>query len=166
MKMDNLVSISGSGKDIKRVTGFFLFILFCSCLVLLGSDDLKNHTFDEIYFKFRDRIENSKISKYQPLLHFKSEEPFNFKLVRKSIDNLYKVGAFENIEIRAFKKPDQKLDLYFIFSPKYSVSSLKISGITNGSKSLGFKKKELKNALNDNLVYFFPVTTLHYCIYP
>jgi outer membrane protein insertion porin family len=151
MKTDDSVSISGSGNGIKRLVLSLVLVLISSCLYLYGIKGLEDHTVSEIYFKFQDHSENSKVSKFQPLLHFKSGDSFNYKRIRKSVENLYKIGAFANIETRIQKKADRQIDIHFVFTSKYTISTIKLIGrarATNRPKAKrAFKKKELKNAI-------------------
>lgn len=156
MKTDGLVSISGSGDGISymrfqrfpalpRAMVYLCFLLSwlpCFHSYLHGAIVKDNRKVSEIYFKFHDRIENSKVSKYRPLIYLKSGESSNDRLVRKSIDNLYKVGAFDNIEVRARQKNPREIDLYFIFTPRYTIRSLRFVGFINKTNpTSNFKKR-------------------------
>jgi outer membrane protein assembly factor BamA len=158
MKKD-LVLISGSGnvnskKTIKLAAIILLlFPLFTINIYLLGTNNLNDYTIDEIFLKFHDKIEIAKISRLQPLLAFKKGDPFNYQHLRKSMENLYKVGSFDNIETRAQKKTGKKLDIYFILLGKYILHSIKIRQIQKTNTLIQvmpftiLKKKDLRNAV-------------------
>lgn len=158
MKKD-LVLTSGSGnansnKTVKIVLIILLlFPLFTANTYLLGADNLTNYTIDEIFFKFHNKIEIAKISRLQPLLAFKKGDPFSYQHLRKSMENLYKVGYFNNIETQAQKKPGKKLDIYFILQEKYILHSIKIRQIQKSNTLIRvmpftiLKKKDLRNAI-------------------
>jgi outer membrane protein insertion porin family len=158
MKKD-LVLTSGSGNansdKIIKITAIILllFPLVTANPYLLGTNNLNDYTIDEIFFKFHDKIEIDKISRFQPLLAFKKGDRFNYQHLRKSTENLYKVGSFDNIETRAQKKPGKKLDIYFILQEKYILHSIKIRQVqkTNTlTQEMPFtilKKKDLRKAI-------------------
>ncbi|MCP5045927.1 MAG: BamA/TamA family outer membrane protein [bacterium] len=148
------VSSSGFGNGIKRILPALAMLMvagYFSVFSLYGISGLKDQRVDQIYFKFHDRIESSKTSKYQRLLHIKSGDGFDYKRVRASMENLYKVGAFSNIEVRVWQKRDKKVDVYFHISLRYLIRSVKVVGKTNPLKQLyltgSLTKEELKAAI-------------------
>ncbi len=152
-----LNSASGNGKSNKIITIavviLLLLPLFAANSYLLGANNLNDYTIDEIFFKFHDKIEIAKISRLQPLLAFKKGDPFNYQHMRKSMENLYKVGSFDNIETRVQKKPGKKLDIYFILQEKYILHSIKIKQVQKTNTLIQvkpftiLKKKDLRNAI-------------------
>lgn len=152
-----LTSDSGNVHSDKITRSIVLILLLFPVLIansyLPGINNLHDYTIDEIFFKFHDKIEIAKISRFQPLLVLKKGDRFNYQHLRESMENLYKVGSFDNIEIRAQKKPGEKLDIYFILKAKYILQSIKIRQIqqTNTLRQVIpftiFKKKDLKNAI-------------------
>lgn len=159
MKKDYIVLTSGSGNgNSDKIIKFaavilLLFSLFTGNSYLLGTNNLKDYTIDEIFFKYHDKIEIAKISRLQPLLAFTKGDRFNYKHLRKSMENLYKIGSFDNIETRVQKKTGKKLDIYFILLEKYILHSIKIRQVQKTSTLIQvmpftiLKKKELKNAI-------------------
>lgn len=159
MKMKNIVLISGSGNGnsdkIIKVAAviLLLFALFTGNSYLLGTNNLHDYTIDEIFFKFHDKIEIAKISRLQPLLAFKKGDPFNYQHLRKSMENLYKIESFDNIEARVQKKTGKKLDIYFILLEKYILHSIKIRQVQKSNTLIQImpftilKKNDLKNAI-------------------
>jgi len=159
MKKDVLALISDSEKGKSNINYppvviiVLLFFLLLLTPILYGKEKLNSYTIDEIYLKFNDRIEVAAISRYQPLLFFHQGEHFNYMKIRQSIENLYKVGSFDNIETRAIKKNGKQLDIYLIISEKYKVHSIKIRQAYKSDNLIHimplslFKKKELENVI-------------------
>ena len=158
MKKD-LVSTSGSGNanslKITRLTVIIL-LLFPAVIAnsyLPGSDNLNEYTIDEIFLKSHHKIEIDKISRLQPLLALKKGDRFNYRHLRESTGNLYKVGSFDNIETRVQKKPGKKLDIYFILQEKYILQSIKIKQVQKTNTLIRetpftiLKKKDLHKAI-------------------
>lgn len=157
MKTDASVSTSDSEKDIKaKLTGrlsvwlslVFLLIFY----VQISGSSLSNYTVDDIYFKFHDHTELSQTSRYQPLLRLQPGKPLNYVYIRQSMENLYKVGTFDNIEVSVVKKPRLKIDVYFTFLPKYVIKAIKINttGPTPGDDGwvqTVFNKKDLLKSI-------------------
>jgi len=130
-----------------------LFALLTGNSYLSATNNIKDYTIDEIFFKFHDKIEIAKISRLQPLLAFKKGDPFNYRLLRKSMENLYKVGSFDNIETRVQQKTGKKLDIYFMLLEKYTIHSIKVRHLQKSNTLIQvmpfnlFNKNELKNAI-------------------
>lgn len=163
MKKDDSALISGSGRGTKvKITAaigvIFAVLLTAASLAaeLYGPETLEDYTIDQVYFKFKNKTGNIKTTGYQSLLHFKRGDPFNYKHIRKSMENLYKTGSFDNIETKIRKKPGGKLDVYFFFANKYLIQAIKIRELKKtdtlkliplGTTPTRFKKRELKNAV-------------------
>ncbi|UCH95407.1 MAG: BamA/TamA family outer membrane protein [Candidatus Aminicenantes bacterium] len=159
MKKDYLALTSGSGignsDKIIRIAALILllFPLLTGASYLFASEDLKDYTIDEIFFKYHDKIEIAKISRLKPLLRFKKGDLFNYQHLRESMENLYKIGSFDNIETRVQKKPGKKLDIYFMLLEKYILHSIKIRQVQKANNLIQvmpfsiLKKKELKHAI-------------------
>jgi outer membrane protein assembly factor BamA len=160
MKKDDSASIYDSGNGGKITAVIFLLAALavtlmtaCFPVYLYSADPLKNYTIDHIYFKFPHSVENALVSRYKPLLHFKSGEVFNYRHIRKSMDNIYKVGSFNNIEVTVQKKPGSKVDIYFNISYKYLVRDIKVAIKDTPDAGeypiliIGFSKKEVKKAI-------------------
>jgi outer membrane protein insertion porin family len=160
MKKDDSASIYDSGNGGKITAVIFLLAALavtlmtaCFPVYLYSADPLKNYTIDHIYFKFPHSVENALVSRYKPLLHFKSGEVFNYRHIRKSMDNIYKVGSFDNIEVTVQKKPGSKVDIYFNISYKYLVRDIKVAIKDTADTDeypiliTGFSKKEVKKAI-------------------
>jgi outer membrane protein insertion porin family len=159
MKRNVLASNSGSGNvscgksiAIAAVTiGLLLFLAGGS--YLFGGENFNNYTIGNIFLDFHDRSEPAKNTPYQPLLYIKPGDPFNYPLLRKSMENLYKVGTFDNIEIRVKEKKGKKLDIFFILLNKFTIHAIKIKqaqktgGIPPFAPPYIFVKRELKNAI-------------------
>jgi outer membrane protein insertion porin family len=158
MKKEGSASNSGSGNGAKIKQTVLALLLVGGYLCLSVSlfpypaspGSLEEYTIDNIYFRFPHRVEEARVSSYTPLLHLKSGAAFNYQMIRKSMDNLYKIGSFDNIEVTVGKNPDNKIDIYFIITPKYLVQAVK-TVIKNTAADIdqppGFKKKELQNAI-------------------
>ncbi len=131
-------------------TAMFLLLLW-GAFTLWGSNDYSNYTVDAIYFKSQGQIKNSIVSQYQTLLHFQTGQPFNYSRIRKSLESLYKIGTFENIEIRIFSKPGKLVDIQFDLFPKYTIRAIKLAGKIPSIKMPGasgaFNRKELRKAI-------------------
>jgi outer membrane protein insertion porin family len=159
MKNKYLVLTSGSenanSDKISKIAAviLLLFALFTGNSYLLAANNLKDYTIAEIFFKFHDKIEIAKISRLQPLLAFKKADPFNYQLLRKSMENLYKIGSFDNIETRVQQKTGKKLDIYFILLEKYTLHSIKVRHLQKSNTLIQvmpftlLNKNELKNAI-------------------
>jgi outer membrane protein insertion porin family len=159
MKKDYLALISGSGSansdKMKKIAAviLLLFVLFIFSSYLPGIVNINDYTIDEIFFKFHDKIEIAKISHLQPLLTIKKGDIFNHQHLRKSMENLYKIGSFDDIETRVQKKGGKKVDIYFILPEKYILHSIKFRQVQKKNNLIQvmpltiFKKKDLKNAI-------------------
>lgn len=156
MKTDVSVSTSASGKGIKAVlTGlapvWLLMMSFLIHCIPLAASSLSNYTVDKIFLKFHDRTELSLTSRYRPLLRIEPGKPLSYVNIRQSMENLYKVGTFDNIEVSVVKKPRLQIDVYFTFTPKYFIKAIKITGrplpAKDGRVLKVFSKKELRKAI-------------------
>jgi outer membrane protein insertion porin family len=159
MKKDYLASTSGSGNansgKISKIAAIILLLLplFTAHSYPRDTENLNDYTIDEIFLKYRHKIEIAKKSRLQSLLAIKQGDPFDYRLLRKSMENLYKAGSFDTIETRAQKKTGKKLDIYFILQEKYLLRSIKIRQVekTNGLVQVTpftiLKKRDLLNAI-------------------
>jgi outer membrane protein insertion porin family len=153
MKMDESRSISGSGNAIKNTAVRLVLatLALAASISMYAVSNLNNYTVSKIFFKFHNRTEISYTSKYRALLRIKPGDTFNYIRIRESMRNLYKVGTFENIEVRVQKKPKLQLEVSFHFSPKYFIRAIKIAGKANpikqGRAPGAYSKKELRGAI-------------------
>jgi outer membrane protein insertion porin family len=158
MKKDDSVSNCDSGNGGKIIPVILLLLLLPSMmawfpLYLYGTGSLKNYTIDQIYFKFPRKVENTRTSGYKHLLHFKSGDMFNYRHIRKSMDNLYKVGSFDNIEAAVRKKTGGKVDIYFNIYYKYLVRDIKVAIKDTADAGeypitiTGFNKRDVEKAI-------------------
>ncbi|MEN8154112.1 MAG: BamA/TamA family outer membrane protein [Acidobacteriota bacterium] len=95
----------------------------------------------KIRFEFdnKDEIKNSE--KYMPLLNIKSGEKYNSKNIRHSMQNLYKIGSFSDIEVKISNVSEKELDLNFLLYSKYKIKNIKINGIR------GINRGEIRKSL-------------------
>lgn len=150
MKKGDSVSISGSGKGVKIVAAVVLTLALYAAAAfpppLHGqSTNLKNYKINEIYFKAEQsktsRGNIKKSNKYKLLLDLKPGDTFNYKKNRESMENLHKTGLFSDVKIEVEKLDNNRLNLYFVVTPKYTVNSIKIKGTEK------IKKHELLSAV-------------------
>jgi outer membrane protein insertion porin family len=135
MKKDESVSTFASGNGTSKKPAAALFVLLVYALLfprpsLHASPGFNNHTIDEVYLKVANKIESYTVSPYRLLLHIKKGDSFNYKAVRQSMENLYKVGSFDSIEVKVQEKENKRLDVYFLITNKYRVDSIKIREIS------------------------------------
>lgn len=135
MKKDASVSTSGSGNGIKAKVAAaafvsMLFLAFQLTLHATGSSDLRQFTVAEIYLRFDNTIRTFSTSPFRELLHINKGDRFNLKAVRKSMENLYKTGSVDNVEVKVRELQSQGgnklLALHFLVTNKYVIESIKI----------------------------------------
>jgi outer membrane protein insertion porin family len=158
MKKEDSALNYDSGNGGKIITVIFLLWLLTLMLAwlpiyLYSVDPMKNYTIDQIYFKFPRKVESARTSRYKHLIHFKSGDVFNYQHIRKSMDNMYKVGFIDNIEVFVQKKTGSKVDIYFNISNKYLVRDIKVAIKDNSNVGeypipfTGFSKRDVKKAI-------------------
>lgn len=101
----------------------------------LEGSDLSRHTIHRIVFKFETPAEMRNIPSYRSLLNVREGDHFNYKDVRKSMDNLYRTGSFENIEIKTEIVPGGGVNIYFSLKNRYRIKDIKIVEDTSMKKT-------------------------------
>ncbi|MGE5343890.1 MAG: BamA/TamA family outer membrane protein [Candidatus Omnitrophota bacterium] len=141
MKTDVSVSTSGIGNGIKSIGRRWAcgWILFLAAVSFLRSapltPDFKGYTVDNIFLKFYNRIEIAPKTRFNLLLRMRPGDRYNYKNIRSSIENLYKTGIFENIEVQVQDHPGNRLDVFFIITDKYNISAIKFVGVKKKGSS-------------------------------
>jgi outer membrane protein insertion porin family len=157
MKKEDSALISDSEKDINQnYFRWFQFLkisraIICPALILMSllacelfGSSVNKSIVNEIQLKFSHAVENHKVEKYQLLLDFKKGDILNSKRVRQSIENLYKVGSFSNIEVSKKEIPGGKVDVYFNLSNRFILNSIKFKIKKHGHV---FRKKSLRTSI-------------------
>lgn len=140
-----------------------LLLLFLAGGLSWGSEP-EQLQINDIRFNFNNKPEIKKIRKYELLLDFKRGGIFSYKQIRKSIENLYAAGSFENIAVRVERLPENRLNIDFDISSKYVIESMD-AVLANRTKDIEesslikaiysfrvgsyYKSSEVNNALND-----------------
>lgn len=109
MKTAVSVSTSVSASGAKRRPGSPPARVACWGIALLavwlGAADWREYTVSDVRLVAeRDRAWITQ-SEFRPLVVLRRGDPFDFKKVRVSMDNLYRTGAFANIEVRVEPLP-------------------------------------------------------------
>ncbi len=121
-------------------TALFIILILMAAFFSFG-DDLHNRKIQQILFSFNGQPDVKKARKFELLLDLKKGDPFNHKKIRQSMENLYKAGPFNDIEIRIEQLPQNLLNVYFNITCKPIVDSILLS------KNNKIDKKELLNSL-------------------
>jgi len=114
--------ISGSEKGIKT---FILFLLLM-CAVLLPGQSVKNPIVEDIAIWLNGKPLPPRINPYEALLDLKWGEPFSFKKVRSSMENLYKTGSFDDIRVSMEERPENRRLLIFDLFTRFTVHTIKV----------------------------------------
>ncbi len=118
----------------KVSTLFAVLVLLIPTAFLKGSD-FARYTINRVLFKFETPGETKNIPNYRALLNFKEGDYFSYKNIRKSMDNLYRTGSFENIEVKVETLPDRQLNVHFFMKNKYRINDINIREDTPLKKS-------------------------------
>ena len=143
------------------------FILITALLFVFAAasfaTELQQFRIHDIRFTFidTDTPDKKKARKYELLLNFKRGDFFNYKNIRQSMENLYKIGSLENIEVKIERLPENSVNIIFDISNKYTIASIllsknkliKKSSLVNSIYSMRvgsyFKQSDINNALRD-----------------
>lgn len=104
------------------------FTFLISILILFStmySSVYSDHIIEKIHFRFVNKSETN-YNNLHSLLIVRKEEKYNHTKIRKSIDNLNKTGQFQNIEVKAIKNKNKKIELIFILYYKFKIRKIKI----------------------------------------
>jgi outer membrane protein insertion porin family len=107
----------------------------------LTATSLQNYKIKNIYFQFDNEAEAKNIGNYRMLINFEAGDPFNYRNIRQSMENLYKTASFENIEIKINRLPNKELDLYFFLKLKWRIKTIKIK------EKSPFRKNKIRKAI-------------------
>ena len=131
----------------------------------LFSSTLQDFRINEIYFKSNDNIEIEQTQNYNFLINCKKGDLFSYEEIRKSMQNLFKIGSFSNIETKVEKLHEKKLNLYFVLTNKFKIKNISIKNDTNFRekdllksifslrKNLYFEDSNLKKAINEIKIF-------------
>ncbi len=150
MKNGATASNSGSVNGVRYLSSHpfrVIWILAVSVLLtglLYSTNDtnaatLQQYRVRDIRFKSENRrpIKEKLADKFRLLIDCKGGELFSYAKNRKSIENLYKTGLFENIEAQVEKINPEELDIIYMMTPRYRIRAVKII------KSRHFKASQL-----------------------
>ena len=127
----------------------------------LFSLTFQNFTINKISFKSNDNMEIEQTQNYNFLITCKKGDLFSYKKIKKSMQNLYKIGCFSNIEVKVEKLPEKKLNLYFVLTKKFKIKNISIQNNSSFSKKdilkaifsirkdTYFENSNIKKALNE-----------------
>ena len=118
MKKDITVLTLDSGKGIKLAV--ILLVLF---LPLIG-EVLQDYKINDIFFVSNNGFPIKDFNKYKNLIDFKKGDNFSYKDVKKSMENLFKMDFFSNIEVKIEKLGENRLNVRFVLTKKYTIHSI------------------------------------------
>jgi len=136
------------------LAAFLLSGRYTDCFATPLTDELKQYTLDGIYVRDKQSPNPQAVSMYHFLLKVRKGDRFNYKNIRESMENLYKIGSFDDIDVNIKKKENSKLDIVFVLAPRLTIESIRIKIVEPDisrnyiSLPLPFKKIELKNAIS------------------
>ena len=120
MKKGITVLTLDSGKGIKIIV--ILLMLFSP---LIG-EVLQDYKINDIHFVSDNGFSIKDVDKYKNLIDFKQGDHFSYKDVKKSMENLFKMDFFSDVEVRVEKLVENRLNVYFILTKRYTVYSIDI----------------------------------------
>lgn len=84
----------------------------------------QNFKIGQILLLDRDQKSDPRLIPYRALISLKSDEIYQYKNVRQSIENLNKSGMFSGIEVKVQARETELLDVYFILQNKPVIRAL------------------------------------------
>lgn len=115
-------------------------------LLMIFSRNINAETYSSfnirnIKFVFNNINDEKNSDNYRSLLNIKSGDRYNNKKIRLSMQNLYKMGSYSNIEVKIRKINRNELDLIFLLYSKFKIRKIKINSIR------GINQREVRKSL-------------------
>ncbi len=109
--------------------------------IILSATSLQSYKIKNIYLQFDNEAAAKDTENYRSLINCLAGDPFNYRKIRQSMENLYKTDSFENIEIKVEKLANKELNLYFFLKLKWRIKDIKIK------EKSPFKKSKIRKAI-------------------
>lgn len=120
MKKEGSVWTSASGNGV-RLIALLLFLCLPSWAVTPEVPKI-----EKVTLKLTHPGNPEEIAQLKSLVLLKAGSRLNHQKIRKSIENLYKIGSFSDIQVKTEKLETGWINLYFEMTSKFRIKSIKI----------------------------------------
>ncbi len=129
-----------------RLSRYPVIIIFF-IVVVMGLNNAFSASYNpkkinEIKIRFKGPGGNIDTNNLRPLIELSPGDTFNHKKMRSSIQNLYNVGYFSDIETRIEKRSDDSVDLIFQIVNRVKIKKIKLNYV-QGVPSSGLRRSIL-----------------------
>jgi len=120
----------------------FITAIFITGIERVHPASYSSKKISEIKIRFKGPEGKINIKNLMPLIELSPGDIFNHKKIRSSIQNLYNVGYFSDMETRIEKRKDDSIDLIFQLVNKSKIKRIKFNHVP-GVLSSGLRKSIL-----------------------
>ncbi len=104
---------------------FQLLLVLILATMPVYASVFSNAKISDLKFRFINKGDVNP-AQYYSLLKIRKDERFSLSKIRKSIDDLYKTGQFQHIEVKAVPRSKDRVELIFVIHMKFKIRSIKI----------------------------------------